>query len=107
MTASKPIVLAPQVAEALDPHLSWFLNYIAGPTHPNDEAPWVTMYAYKACLVAWQLARDGAFDLNQRIGVADLPGMQAWMSRVFGRREVWGVGRLIVNSLKELNSAVL
>ncbi len=64
MTASKPIVLAPQVAEALDPHLSWFLNYIAGPTHPSDEAPWVTMYAYKACLVAWQLARDGAFDLK-------------------------------------------
>ncbi len=29
------------------------------------------------------------------------------MSRVFGRREVWGVGRLIVNSLKELNSTDL
>lgn len=93
-------------AKAIEPHVHWFLRYLNDTLIPDAEAPWVTLYAYKAFLNAWQLVRAGISGAMQIVGVADgdLDGATAWARMVFGRRRHWKLGRIIISCLHELGS---
>lgn len=100
-------------ARAVQPHVDWFLRYLdatppsgpaAGDCSGPSEAPWVTLYAYKAFLIAWQLVRGGAAGAMQVVGVADgdAEGALAWARKVFGRRDRWQLGKLTLRCLDGL-----
>ncbi|KAF4943194.1 hypothetical protein F66182_18798, partial [Fusarium sp. NRRL 66182] len=71
--------LAPSSCEVLiesngviQPHIDWFLRYLDSATIvPNSEAPWITLYAYKAFLIAWQMVRGGLAGAMQVVRVRD------------------------------------
>lgn len=88
--------------ESLEPHLSWFLGYLDQPLEAAREPPWVTAYAFRAVLCAWQLAKEGSFQPLAHLGIADLDDLVLWSKRVFARRARWEVGRLIVKNLEHL-----
>ena len=95
-------------AEAVRPHVEWFLHYLDAARAPDLEAPWTTLYAYKAFLIAWQLLNSGeeeAFAGAMRVvGVedGDLRGALRWAHKVFQRRQRWQIGRLILRCLERL-----
>lgn len=102
MSAAQSVVFTPQIAELLDPHIQYFLLFLDRPCSGPPEAPWVTVYAFKAVLVAWQLGRAGVFSSIACLGLSDLKGMADWMRSVFSKRGRGGVGTLIMRSLDEL-----
>jgi hypothetical protein len=65
----------------------------------------MTIYAFKASLVSWQLVRAGVTDHVVEIGIEDAKGMTEWMRRCFAQRQTWGIGRLVLNSMDELEMA--
>jgi len=67
----------------------------------------VTIYSFKAALIAWQLIRAGVGDVASCIGVSDLGTMLEWIKRVFATRSNWGVGRAVLKSLDELEAVSL
>ncbi|OAA64574.1 Transcription factor [Niveomyces insectorum RCEF 264] len=102
-------------AEAVRPHVDWFLHYLDAAQAPDLEAPWTTLYAYKAFLIAWQLmfsssssrlgGSEGGFQgAMQVVDVADgdLRGALRWARKVFQRRRRWPLGRLILRCLERL-----
>ena len=97
-------IVSPEVVETLAPHLEWYLSYLMDVDSASYEPPWITIYAFKASLVAWQLVREGIFDHVVGIGVVDLKGMCQWIRETFEARSCWKVGQLIVNSLSELEA---
>ncbi|KAJ5641108.1 fungal-specific transcription factor domain-containing protein [Penicillium herquei] len=94
-------------AKAIEPHVQWFLRYLDETLIPDAEAPWVTLYAYKAFLNAWQLVCGGESGAMQVVGVADgdLDGATNWARMVFGRRRHWKLGQLIMSCLDTLEPA--
>lgn len=100
---TQSVVISPNVIESMDPHVSWFLRYLDRTTCSRSEPPWMTVYAFKAALIAWQLARSGSFDAFSKVGIADMDGLLGWTKAVFAKRESSEVGRLIVKSLEELD----
>lgn len=97
-------VIESSTASAIQPHVDWFLRYL-NTTQPESEAPWITFYAYKAFLIAWQLHRrvSGAM---QVVGVqdGDVQGALSWARGVFERRIRWQLGRLILSCIDKLST---
>ncbi|KAL3485107.1 fungal-specific transcription factor domain-containing protein [Aspergillus germanicus] len=89
---------------AIQVHVDWFLRYLDDTVEPRGEAPWVALYAFKAFLIAWQLVKGrlpGAMGVVG-VGDGDVEGAVSWARHVFGRREGWTLGRLILGSLDQL-----
>lgn len=106
--ASSPletIFCEPRTAQAVQPHVDWFLHYLEAALSPDLEAPWVTLYAYKAFLIAWQLLRGSVLGAMQVVGVqdGDMDGALNWAQKVFRRRQRWQLGRLILGRLDTLD----
>jgi hypothetical protein len=95
-------------AKAIEPHVQWFLQYLDETLIADTEAPWITLYAYKAFLIAWQLVRGGVAGAMQIVGVADgdSAGAVLWARKIFERRRRWRVGRLILSCLDDLEGHV-
>jgi hypothetical protein len=91
-------------AKAIQPHVDWFLRYLDSTLVPDSEAPWITLYAYKAFIIAWQLARAGILGSMQIVGVhdGDVDGALAWAKQVFRRRERWQLGKIVLACLEVL-----
>lgn len=106
--------LAPSSCEVLiesngviQPHIDWFLRYLDSATVvPSSEAPWITLYAYKAFLIAWQMVRGGVAGAMQVVGVrdGDLKGAIVWAKGAFGRRQRWQLGKIILDCLNVLDN---
>ncbi|KAL4887882.1 hypothetical protein BDV59DRAFT_211780 [Aspergillus ambiguus] len=91
-------------AEAIQPHIDWFLRYLNTMELPVSEAPWISIYAYKAFLIAWGLMRDGVPGVMHTVGIehGDVGGALTWARKVFQRRAKWQLGKVILSCLREL-----
>jgi hypothetical protein len=91
-------------ARAVQPHVDWFLRYLDTTLAPDSEAPWITLYAYKAFLIAWQLVNMGLPGAMQVVGVQDGDVERAliWARKVFQRRSRWQLSKLIISCLDNL-----
>ncbi|KAM0209977.1 hypothetical protein ACHAPA_008216 [Fusarium lateritium] len=94
----------PNTAKAIQPHIDWFLRYLDAPSVPDSEAPWIMLYAFKAFVIAWQLIRGSALGSMQAVGVGDGDADSAleWARKVFGRRQRWQLGRIILACLETM-----
>ncbi|KAL4742509.1 fungal-specific transcription factor domain-containing protein [Aspergillus similis] len=100
-----PQILCEEItAQAIKPHIDWFLSYLENTADADGEAPWVVVYAYKAFLIAWQLVRGGVEGAMGVVGVddGDVRGAIEWARVVFARRRRWEVGRLVLECLDRL-----
>ncbi|KAL4994956.1 fungal-specific transcription factor domain-containing protein [Aspergillus recurvatus] len=100
-----PQILCEEItAQAIKPHIDWFLTYMENTVDVEGEAPWVIVYAYKAFLMAWQLVRGGVGGAMGVVGVGDgdIRGAIEWARVVFARRGKWEVGRLVLGCLDRL-----
>jgi Fungal specific transcription factor domain len=86
---------------SIQPHVDWFLLYLETTLTPDSEPPWVTLYAYKAFLIVWQLINGGISGGMQVVGIddGDVKETMAWARKVFGRRQRWQLGKLIMKCL--------
>ncbi|KAJ5377303.1 uncharacterized protein N7496_004712 [Penicillium cataractarum] len=93
-------------AKAIEPHVQWFLQYLDETIMPDSEAPWITIYAYKAFLIAWQLVHGGVSGAMQVVGVADgdVAGAVSWARTIFERRSRWRLGQMILSCLDDLEA---
>ncbi|KAI5195842.1 hypothetical protein E4T38_08850 [Aureobasidium subglaciale] len=89
---------------SLEPHINYFLSLLSCEHEVYNEAPWVTIFAFKAALIGWQLFSADCWKPADFIGAGDKWDMYQWMDTVFDRRKNWCVGRLVTNSLKELEA---
>ncbi|KAL4981493.1 fungal-specific transcription factor domain-containing protein [Aspergillus falconensis] len=100
-----PQILCEEItAQAIKPHIDWFLTYMENTVDVEGEAPWVAVYAYKAFLIGWQLVRGGVEGAMGVVGVrdGDVRGAIEWARAVFTRRGRWEVGRLVLGCLDRL-----
>ncbi|KAH8655298.1 fungal-specific transcription factor domain-containing protein [Xylariales sp. PMI_506] len=121
LAPSYEFLRASNVAETIQPHVDWFLRYLdstesvaAGDspggtstgsvTAISAEAPWVTLYAYKAFMIALQLVAGGMRGAMQVVGVpdGDAEAALAWARKVFRRRQRWQLGKIIMACLDTL-----
>ncbi|KAH7363165.1 hypothetical protein B0T11DRAFT_91857 [Plectosphaerella cucumerina] len=106
LAPSSEFLCESNTAKVVQPHVDWFLRYLdaTGAAEVDSEAPWITLYAYKAFMIAWQLVRGGSMGSMQVVGVADgdTAAAMAWAKRVFRRRERWQLGKIILNCLDSL-----
>ncbi|KAJ5775236.1 uncharacterized protein N7511_000247 [Penicillium nucicola] len=104
LAPSSQFLCDPDTAKAIQPHVNWFLRYLDETLSPNSEAPWVTFYAYKAFLIAWQLIRGGIPGAMEAVGIqdGDVDSALVWAKRVFQRRQKWQLGKLILSCLHDL-----
>ncbi len=102
LSSSRRLELAREVIDVLTPHISWFLLFLVKEPDVDAPSPFVTIYAFKASLIAWQLTRTGIHDFSSQLGIESLADMEEWIRNAFGKRKSWGVGRLVVQSLDEL-----
>ncbi|KAF1931523.1 uncharacterized protein M421DRAFT_32311, partial [Didymella exigua CBS 183.55] len=93
-----------RIANLVQPHVDWFLRYLDATVMPETEAPWVVLYAYKAFMIAWQLVRDGIIGSMQVIGIQDGDTRAAliWARKVFGRRQRWQLGKIVMKCIDRL-----
>ncbi|KAG5802258.1 hypothetical protein H9Q74_013343 [Fusarium xylarioides] len=91
-------------AQVIKPHIDWFLTYLDSPIVPDSEAPWIMLYAFKAFVIAWQLIKGSTLGTMQVVGVedGDTDGALEWARRVFGRRQQWQLGKIIMTCLDTL-----
>ncbi|KAL4821874.1 fungal-specific transcription factor domain-containing protein [Aspergillus spinulosporus] len=100
-----PQILCEEItAQAVKPHIDWFLTYLENTVDAEGEAPWVVVYAFKAFLIAWQLVRGGVEGAMGVVGVddGDIRGAIEWAKVVFSRRRRWEIGRLVLGCLDRL-----
>ncbi|KAH8700701.1 fungal-specific transcription factor domain-containing protein [Talaromyces proteolyticus] len=104
LAPSSEFICEANTIKAIQTHIDWFLRYLDTTLVPDREAPWVTLYAYKAFLIAWQLVREWVSDSMRVVGIqdGDIEGALTWARRVFGRRQKWQLGKLIISCLDEL-----
>ncbi|KAF7155570.1 hypothetical protein CNMCM5623_008112 [Aspergillus felis] len=102
--SSCEILCEADTAQAIQPHVDWFLRYLDTMPAPESEAPWITLHAYRAFLIAWQLVRNGVPGAMQVVGVEDghEQGALEWARKVFRGKERWQIGRLIAGCLDGL-----
>ncbi|EED14761.1 conserved hypothetical protein [Talaromyces stipitatus ATCC 10500] len=94
----------------IQPHVDWFLRYLdSSAVTPISEPPWITLYAYKTFLIAWQMVRGGLAGAMQAVGVrdGDLKGAMAWARKVFERRQGWQLGKIIMKCLDVLENELI
>ncbi|KAF4993150.1 hypothetical protein FGRMN_6635 [Fusarium graminum] len=91
-------------AKGIKSHIAWFLAYLDAPVVPDSEAPWVVLYAYKAFMIAWQLIQGTTLGLMRNVGIedGDTEGALEWARMVFGRRQRWQLGKIIMKCLDTL-----
>lgn len=99
------MTVTPDLRALLEGHIGWFLEYLEQEVDYAAEPPWVTMYAFRAVLYAWQLARGGHLDPIERLGLGDAESLAAWTRRVFARRGRWQAARMVVRCLDEMDVA--
>lgn len=101
MASSGEISFGVETAQAAQPHIAWFLRYLDAPQPSESDPPWISLYAYKAFLLAWQLVRKGIPCAMKLVGVqdGDTKGAIDWAREVFGRRRRRRIGRLITECL--------
>jgi hypothetical protein len=104
LSMSQEISPSAEAIASLEPHINYFLRLLSHEHDVYDEAPWVTVFAFKAALIGWQLVSAECWKPVDIIGSGDKWDMHQWMHMVFEHRENWCVGRLVTNSLKELDS---
>lgn len=94
----------PSTAKAIQPHIDWFLCYLDAPSVPDSEAPWIMLYGFKAFVIAWQLVKGSVLGSMQAVGVQDGDAHAAleWAQKVFGRRERWQLGKIILACLETM-----
>jgi hypothetical protein len=101
LAVSGKLSLSSEVVASIQPHLDWFLRYLD--TTPSDslEAPWLSLYAYKAFLLAWQLVCAGVPGAMHAVGVADgdANGAVSWLRGIFSQRRQCRLGELITECL--------
>jgi hypothetical protein len=104
MAPSNEFLCEANTAKAVQPHVDWFLRYLDTTLAPDSEAPWVTLYTYKAFLIAWQLVNGRSPGAMQVVGVqdGDVEGALMWAMKVFQRRSRWQLGKLIISCLDGL-----
>jgi hypothetical protein len=104
LAPSSDFLCEPNTAKSIQPHVDYFLRYLDETTILDSEAPWITLYAYKAFIIVWQLIRGGVPGSLQVIGVSDgdLEGALTWAKKVFGRRKRWQLGKIIMTCLDTL-----
>lgn len=88
----------------MGPHLDWFLLYLERTITPDCEPPWVSVYAFKAFLIVWQLVRANSPGAMQAVGVddGDVGEALVWARKVFARRSSRQLGKLFMTSLTSL-----
>ncbi|KAF2130240.1 hypothetical protein P153DRAFT_313892 [Dothidotthia symphoricarpi CBS 119687] len=93
------------IANSVQPHVDWFLRYLDTTTRPDFEAPWITIYAWRAVMIAWQLFCSGIAGALQVVGVEDGDKEEAlrWARKVFQRRERWKLGKTVLSCLDTLD----
>nr|XP_031860055.1 uncharacterized protein CI109_004418 [Kwoniella shandongensis]KAA5527127.1 hypothetical protein CI109_004418 [Kwoniella shandongensis] len=103
--AKHRVDLSPQIIESVEPHLTWFLLYLQRTVDTRFEPPFLIFYAFKAAVMAWQIARLGGSSLPSMVGVLDADGLLLWIREIFAKRTRWGIGKLALESLEELSSS--
>ncbi|KAK4540666.1 hypothetical protein LTR36_008997 [Oleoguttula mirabilis] len=105
VASSHDFLIETDIAQAIQPRIDWFLRYLDAPRSSEHEAPWVTVYAYKAFLIAWQLLRNGSVGAMAVVGVddGDVTTAIKWARDVFHRRQQRQLGQLIVSCLDILD----
>lgn len=95
-----------RIKDLVQPHVDWFLRYLDATVTPDREAPWVVLYAYQAFIIAWQLVRDGIVGSMQVVGVRDgnTEDALAWARKVFGRRQRWQLGKVVLSRIDQLEA---
>lgn len=92
----------------IQPHIDWFLLYLDNNmmAEGSSEPPWLTLYAYKAFLIAWQLLRQGLPGAMKVVGIRDGDcGMAVlWARRVFHREHQRQLTKLIGSCLDILDA---
>lgn len=106
LARSSEISFGTETAQAAQPHVNWFLSYLDTTITTDFEPPWISLYAYKAFLIAWQLVRKGIPGGMEVVGVqdGDVKGAMAWAREVFERRGHRRVGQLILECLVVLSA---
>ncbi|THY20663.1 hypothetical protein D6D01_06645, partial [Aureobasidium pullulans] len=105
LSISQEISPSVEAIASLEPHINYFLRLLGQEHAVHDEAPWVTVFAFKAALIGWQLVSAECWKPAEIIGIGDKWDMYQWIDVVFERRKNWCIGRLVTNSLKELDDA--
>ena len=94
----------PTMALNIQPHVDWFLRYLDSTDMVTAaEAPWITLYAYNAFIIALNLVRGGVESAMQVVGVYNTQEALSWAKEVFGRRKQWRLGRLAMECLDTLS----
>ncbi|KAH6619015.1 fungal-specific transcription factor domain-containing protein [Boeremia exigua] len=93
-----------RIINLVQPHVDWFLQYLDATATADTEAPWVVLYAYKAFMIAWQLVRNGIVGSMQVVDVpdGDTHAALAWARKVFGRRQRWQLGKIVMRCIDQL-----
>lgn len=108
LASTRGSINSSDIPHDLQGHLDWFLIYLDRTEQPDQEPPFVAVYAYKAFLVAFQLLRGGIPDAMTAVGVADgdIEAALEWAEEMFRRREKWMVGGLILQNLRSLGESL-
>jgi hypothetical protein len=94
----------PSMALNIQPHVDWFLRYLDSTGDVETaEAPWITLYAYNAFIIALHLVRGGIEAAMQVVGLYDVQEALEWGKKVFGRRKQRQLGKLAVACLDTLS----
>lgn len=101
LAVSGKLSLSADVVAAIQPHLDWFLRYLDTTPIDGSEAPWLSLYAYKAFLIAWQLICSGIKGAMHAVGIADedADGAVAWLRGTFSKRQPHRLRQLITECL--------
>ncbi|WVQ81088.1 hypothetical protein IAT38_003210 [Cryptococcus sp. DSM 104549] len=100
--ANHRIDLTAQIIKSVEEHVTWFLLYLQRTLDTRFEPPFLTFYAFKAAVTAWQIVKSGGSTPLAVVGVADADGLLQWMREMFGKRTRWGIGKFALESLGEL-----
>ncbi|KAM0750894.1 hypothetical protein T439DRAFT_380736 [Meredithblackwellia eburnea MCA 4105] len=104
LAASQDFILDAEVARSLIVHVDWFLVYLEGTQNPDKEPAYITIYAFKAFLIAFQLLGGSAPAAMNAVGIndGDKDAALEWAKRKFQLRRRWKVGRLASDNLDAL-----
>ncbi len=104
LATSRGFIVDADIARSLSTHVNWFLLYLEDTITPDREPPFVTVYAFKTFLIAWQLLRGIAPNAMAVVGISggDSEAALAWATKVFKRRQRWKVGKLVLQNLASL-----